>query len=71
MSIEQTKDEIIIRIAKKRNARDLQEAINYLTYKSFSGKSKATQKDIDDLVASIKKDRRPYIDALKKKCGLL
>lgn len=70
MSIEQTEKEWIIRISKKRNSNELREAINYLTYMSIVRKSKATQKDIDELLAQIKKKRRPIVNELLKRAGI-
>lgn len=70
MSIEQTEKEWIIRISKKRNSNELREAINYLTYMSIVRKSKATQKDIDELLAQIKKERRPIVNELLKRAGI-
>lgn len=70
MSIEQTEKEWVIRISKKRNSNELREAINYLTYMSIVRKSKATQKDIDELLAQIKKERRPIVNELLKRAGI-
>lgn len=67
MSIEETKDELIIRIPKKNNSKELQNAISYLTYKSIVKKSKAKQKDIDDLLTQIGEERRTNVRSMLKK----
>jgi len=66
MSIEETKDELIIRIPKKNNSKELQNAISYLTYKSIVKKSKAKQKDIDDLLKQIGDERRSEVRTMLK-----
>ena len=57
MTIERTIDEIIIRIPSSINVDDIQQLIDYLTYKKIITKSQATQKDVDSLVAAVKKGR--------------
>ncbi len=57
MKIERTAEEIIIRISSSMNIDDIQQLIDYLTYKQIVSKSQATQKDVDLLVASVKRGR--------------
>ena len=57
MKIERTPEEIIIRISSSTNIDDIQQLIDYLTYKQIVSKSQATQKDVDLLVASVKRGR--------------
>jgi hypothetical protein len=57
MTIERTAEEIIIRISSSMNVDDIQQLIDYLTYKQIACKSQATQKDADLLVASVKQGR--------------
>ena len=57
MTIERTAEEIIIRISSSINVDDIQQLIDYLTYKQIVSKSQATQKDVDLLVATVKKGR--------------
>ena len=57
MKIERTPEEIIIRIPSSMNIDDIQQLIDYLTYKQIVSKSQATQKDVDLLVASVKQGR--------------
>ena len=57
MKIERTAEEIIIRIPSSMNIDDIQQLIDYLTYKQIVSKSQATQKDVDLLVASVKRGR--------------
>ena len=57
MKIERTAEEIIIRISSSMNVDDIQQLIDYLTYKQIVSKSQATQKDVDLLVATVKQGR--------------
>ena len=57
MTIERTAEEIIIRISSSMNIDDIQQLIDYLTYKQIVGKSQATQKGVDVLVATVKQGR--------------
>ena len=57
MKIERTAEEIIIRISSSMNIDDIQQLIDYLTYKQIVNKSQATQKDVDLLVATVKQGR--------------
>jgi hypothetical protein len=57
MIIERTKKEIVIRLAGKFNVDDLQDMTDWLEFKELAKRSKAVQKDVDDLVKKIKKGR--------------
>ena len=57
MKIERTAEEIIIRISSSMNIDDIQQLIDYLTYKQIVNISQATQKDVDLLVATVKQGR--------------
>ena len=57
MTIERTAEEIIIRISSSMNVDDIQQLIDYLTYKQITQKSQASQKEVDLLVATIKLGR--------------
>jgi hypothetical protein len=57
MVIERTAEEIIIRISSSMNVDDIQQLIDYLTYKQIASKSQATQKGVDLLVANVKQGR--------------
>ncbi len=67
MKIERTKSEVIIRIPASVNADDLQDLADLIQYKEISKKSKATQKEVDDLVGDIKIGRW---EKTKAKLGL-
>lgn len=67
MIIERTSNEIIFRLPTSTKLEDLQEIANLFAFKEIAKKSKATQKDVDDLVQKIKKGRW---DKTKKKLGL-
>lgn len=57
MIIERTSKEIVFRLPSSTKLEDLQDIANLFTFKEISRKSKATQKDVDDLVKKIKKGR--------------
>jgi hypothetical protein len=57
MIIERTSKEIVFRLPSSTKLEDLQDIANLFAFKEISGKSKATQKDVDDLVKRIKKGR--------------
>jgi len=56
MIIERNNKEVIIRLPASINTDDLQDFIDYTRYKELTSKSKATQKDADDLADKINKD---------------
>ncbi len=55
MIIERTKNEIIFRLPANTKVDELQDMADLLDFKEIAQKSKATQKDVDDLVKSVKK----------------
>jgi hypothetical protein len=57
MTIERTKDEVIIRLPAYVDTEGLQRLINLLYYKEATAKSQATQADVDELVKAVKKGR--------------
>jgi len=57
MTIERTPEEIIFRLPSSIKIEDLQDIANLFTFKEISKNSKATQKNVDDLVKVIKKGR--------------
>ena len=57
MIIEITEKEIIFRLPNNININDLQDLSDLFEYKEITRKSKATQKDVDLLVKTIKKGR--------------
>ncbi len=57
MIIERTKNEVIFRLSSKVNVDDLQDIADLFEFKEISGKSKATQNQVDKLVNTIKKGR--------------
>ena len=57
MIIERTAKEIIFRLPYSTNMDDLQDLTDMLEYKEIVKKSKASQKDVNTLVSSIKKGR--------------
>jgi hypothetical protein len=67
MIIERSKDEVIFRLPGNTNIDDLQDLTDLFEFKEISGKSKAKQKEVDDLVKEIKKGRW---EKSKNKLGL-
>ena len=57
MIIERTSKEVIFRLPSSTKLEDLQDIADLFTFKEISKKSKATQKEVDDLVKKIKKGR--------------
>ena len=57
MIIERTKKEVVFRLPANINVDDLQDMADWLEFKEMAKKSKAIQKDVDDLVKKIKKGR--------------
>lgn len=55
MLIERTNNEVIIRLPSYVNTDGVQQLIDYLSYKEATSKSKAKQKDIDNLAKAVKK----------------
>jgi len=55
MQIERTQEEIIIRIPSDVDTQGLQRLIDFLTYREATAKSKASQTDVDELAAEVKK----------------
>jgi shikimate kinase len=67
MIIERTSKEVVFRLPSTTKLEDLQEIANLFAFKEISRKSKATQKDVDELVKKIKKGRWAKT---KRKIGL-
>lgn len=57
MIIERTKDEVIFRLSGNINVDDLQDMADILEFKEATKNSKATQKQVDELVKAVKKGR--------------
>lgn len=57
MVIERTDSEIIVKIPAMTDVEDIQQLMDYLSYKSIVSQSQATQPAIDELVETVKKGR--------------
>lgn len=57
MVIERTDSEIIVKIPAMTDVDDIQQLMDYLSYKSIVSRSQATQPVIDELVKTVKKGR--------------
>jgi NAD-dependent DNA ligase len=67
MIIERTSKEVIFRLPSSTKLKDLQEIADLFTFREISQKSKASQKEVDNLVKKIKKGRW---NKSKEKIGL-
>lgn len=67
MIIERTSEEVLFRLPLCTKLKDLQQIVDLFTFKEISPKSKASHKDVDDLVNKIKKARWAKT---KRKIGL-
>ncbi len=54
MQIERTNDEILIRVASGTDLVGLQRILDYLKFREIASKSKATQKQMDELATESK-----------------
>jgi hypothetical protein len=54
MEIDRTNDEIVIRVAAGTDLSGIQRLLDYIRFLEISSKSKATQKQIDDLARESK-----------------
>lgn len=67
MIIERTSKEVIFRLPSSTKLEDLQDIADLFTFQEIAAKSKARQKQVDDLVKKIKKGRW---NKTKQKIGL-
>jgi hypothetical protein len=67
MIIERTSKEVVFRLPSSTKLKDLQDIANLFAFKEVAQKSKASQKDVDELVKKIKKGRWA---STKEKLGL-
>lgn len=67
MKIERIDNEVIFRVSGDIHIEDLQDLADLLEFREIASSSKATQKDVDKLVKTVKKGRW---DEAKKKLGL-
>lgn len=54
MQIERTNNEILIRVASNTDLTGLQRILDYIKFREIASKSKATQKEIDELAKESK-----------------
>ena len=67
MKIESTDKEVILRFSSSQNIDELIDIVDYFNFKKTATKSKASQKDLDNLLAMTKKGR---FNKLKARIGL-
>ncbi len=65
----QTKNEIVIKIPNGIYNKNIQRLVDVIEFKNIVRKSKGTQKELDKILADIKKERatlmKPLIDRIK------
>jgi hypothetical protein len=57
MVVERTKKEIIFRVSSSMKASTIRDISDFIEFQEVVKKSKASQKDIDQLVKEVKKER--------------
>lgn len=67
MTVERQNNEILVRFSAGQKAAKIQSILDYLRFVELTGKSEATQKDLDKLLIEVKKGR---FDKIKKETGL-
>ena len=70
MPVKEKDDDIIIRIPRRLYDKNVQQFLDYIQFRKIVSKSKATEKDLNKILAGIKKKREPKIQALLKKAGI-
>ncbi|NCU33065.1 MAG: hypothetical protein EOM23_09075 [Candidatus Moranbacteria bacterium] len=55
MILERTNNEILVRLPAYVDLSELQNMLDYLEYKEITAKTKATQKDVDELSDTVNK----------------
>lgn len=66
MIIEQNKNEILIRVSKKVDIREVQDILNYLRYKELTSTFKVKQSAVDKLASGI---NNKWLAKNKKRIG--
>jgi hypothetical protein len=67
MIVERQDDEILVRISVGTKASKIQSILDYLRYEELTSKSKAAEKDVENLSKKAKTNRW---DKIKKEIGL-
>lgn len=57
MIVERQNNEILVRFTASQSASRIQSILDYLRYEELTSKSKATEKDVDNLVKESKTNR--------------
>jgi len=57
MIVERENDEILVRFTASKSASRIQSILDYLRYEELTSKSKASEKDVDELVKESKANR--------------
>ncbi|MBE0638397.1 MAG: hypothetical protein IH598_07750 [Bacteroidales bacterium] len=66
MILERTNNEILVRLPASLDLTELQNMIDYLEYKENTATTKAKQKDVDELSASVNKSIWTKLKAQRK-----
>ncbi len=67
MIVERQNNEILVRFSAGTKASKIQSILDYLRYEELTSTSKATEKDLNDLMKDVKKGRT---EKIKKEIGL-
>jgi hypothetical protein len=57
MTVERENNEILVRFKASRNASRIQSILDYLRYEELIAESKATEKDVNELIKESKSNR--------------
>lgn len=67
MTVEQQNNELLIRLSLGNKASKIQSILDYLRFEELSSKSKATKKDVENLINKAKSNRW---EKIRKEIGL-
>jgi hypothetical protein len=65
MILERTDTEVLVRLPANVNISELQNMLDYLSYKELTSKSRATQSDVDKL--SMEVNKKLWVNIKKKR----
>ena len=71
MPVKEKDDDIIIRIPRKLYSKELQNMLHLIEHKKIVSKSKATEKDINNILSGIKKERGKKVKLFLKERGVV
>ncbi len=69
--MKEREDDIIIRIPRKLYSKELQNMIDLIEHKKIVSKSKITEKQVEEILSDIKKERGKEMKQFLKKRGII